>query len=205
MIKWRSIYFGKKKKLILASVFLAVAMGSFIFANQIFNLVDVNPNSTSETSQVDTTTDNLDKAAAAEVPKDDSSDNKDSKDDSQDSESSEVLGEVEDNSSSTVPGPTPSSPNSTSKIYIVKYTKYCYTPSIANIHKGDTIKFVNYYERKFMWPITLDKVYNQLYPEFNARKAIPFNGVFSFTFKKIGNWGYYDNLKPSCHGVVVVK
>ena len=56
-----------------------------------------------------------------------------------------------------------------------------------------------------MWPITNDFFTNQLYPLFNARKVIPPGGSYSFTFKKIGTWGYYDYLKIYCKGVVTVK
>lgn len=101
-------------------------------------------------------------------------------------------------------GTSPSAPAAQHQTYTVSYTNSCFTPSSVSIKNGDTVTFVNN-SNKNMWPASDPHPQHTLYPEFDARKDIAPGGSYSFTFTRIGSWGYHDHNKPSCHGTVVVS
>jgi hypothetical protein len=72
------------------------------------------------------------------------------------------------------------------------------------IRKGDTVAFVDN-SSKDMWPASDNHPSHTIYPEFDAKSAVPPGGTFSFRFDKVGVWGYHDHLKPNCDGSVTVQ
>lgn len=92
-----------------------------------------------------------------------------------------------------------------SQTFSVSYTTSCYTPSALAIKKGDKVVFTNNTSNKYMWPASDPHPSHTDYPEFDAGKDITPGGTYSFTFTKIGSWGYHDHNKPNCHGTITVN
>lgn len=104
-------------------------------------------------------------------------------------------------SSNTTGGTSATAP---AKIYTINYTNSCFSPADIAIKKGDTVKFVNNSSRD-MWPASDNHPKHTIYPEFDANKDIAPGGNYSFTFTKIGAWGYHDHNKSNCGGTITVQ
>jgi plastocyanin len=86
----------------------------------------------------------------------------------------------------------------------VIYTDSGFDPPSIVVAQGTTVTFINKSSGS-VWPASDAYPTNLLYPEFNANKDIPADQVFSFTFNKVGTWGYHDDLDPTKTGKVVVQ
>jgi plastocyanin len=106
--------------------------------------------------------------------------------------------------SSSSPPPGGGTASTTPKTYGITYTNSCYSPANLAINKNDTVQFTNT-STKNMWPASNNHPSHTLYPEFDANKNIVPGGTYSFTFAKVGLWGYHDHLKPSCTGTITVQ
>lgn len=102
---------------------------------------------------------------------------------------------------------TPSGNNDTPtqpapKTVTVTYTS-SFSPSTVTINAGDTVKFVNDSNRDIQ-PSSDNHPSHTIYPEFEA-PDIPPGSSWSFTFTKLGTWGYHDHNLASKTGTVVVQ
>lgn len=102
---------------------------------------------------------------------------------------------------------TPSSNNNqptqpAAKTVTVTYTS-SFSPATVTINAGDTVKFVNNSSRDIQ-PSSDNHPSHTIYPEFEA-PDIPPGGSWSFTFTKLGTWGYHDHNFSSKTGTVVVR
>jgi plastocyanin len=86
----------------------------------------------------------------------------------------------------------------------VNYSNKCYSPSTITIKKNEAVIFTNNSNRD-MWPASDNHPSHSLYPEFDATGSISPGDTYTFTFTKIGTWGYHDHEKPSCTGTITVK
>ena len=99
---------------------------------------------------------------------------------------------------------TPSSSSSTSqKEIIIKYTKSGFIPDKISVSKGQTVSLINNSNISF-WPASNDHPTHTIYPEFDAKTAISPGNKFSFTFNKVGIWGFHNHLNPSQAGIITV-
>ncbi len=94
---------------------------------------------------------------------------------------------------------------STAKTYEISYTNTCFDPANRTIKLGDTIKFIDNSKTRSMWPASNNHPSHLLYPEFDPKKSIAPGGSWSFTFNKVGAWGYHDHLKSNCTGIITVQ
>ena len=99
--------------------------------------------------------------------------------------------------------PTPTQPV-TPKTVIVEYGATGFSPENVEINLGDTVSFVNKSTSNF-WPASNPHPAHNDYPEFDAKKNITPGETYSFTFAKIGTWGYHNHKNPSQKGTVIVK
>ena len=88
--------------------------------------------------------------------------------------------------------------------YEVSYTTTGFTPNSITINSGDTVVFKNNKTRD-MWPASDQHPTHLIYPEFDALHNILPGNSWSFTFTRIGTWGYHDHLSPGSIGTVVVQ
>ncbi len=85
----------------------------------------------------------------------------------------------------------------------VSYTGNGFEPHSITIKKGQTVTWTNK-DSDELWVASNPHPTHTDYPGFDELKSIPTGQTYSFTFTKVGNWGYHNHLNPSQQGVVVV-
>lgn len=97
---------------------------------------------------------------------------------------------------------------------IVIYTDAGFDPKEMTIVAGETVTFVNKSTRPF-WVASNIHPTHTLYPEssdsdclgstFDACGSMAPGSAWSFTFTKVGTWGYHDHTNPTRTGSVTVR
>lgn len=99
----------------------------------------------------------------------------------------------------------------------VNYTASGFSPGAITVHKGDTVTWVNQSSGD-MWVASAVHPTHTLYsgtsmsqhcPDtagtaFDACAGVPPGQSWSFTFTKVGSWGYHDHLRAFNGGTVTV-
>ncbi len=88
--------------------------------------------------------------------------------------------------------------------HLITFDGTKYTPSTLTIKQGDTVVFKNSSTKDF-WPASAQHPTHTVYPEFDADKGIAPGGIYSFTFAKVGEWGFHDHLTPTAFGKITVQ
>lgn len=78
-----------------------------------------------------------------------------------------------------------------------------FVPEKIAVKKGTLVHFKNL-GVKDLWPASDFYPSDAIYPEFNSKKGISKNDVYTFKFDNVGAWGYHNDLYPVNKGVVVV-
>jgi|GEM_PF-1638031 len=86
----------------------------------------------------------------------------------------------------------------------LSYTPTGFTPASTTLSLGSTIKFVNNSAIP-MWIASGPHPEHTLYPEFDAKTAVPQGAAYSFTFNKKGAFTYHNHLNPGHVGTVEVQ
>ncbi len=89
------------------------------------------------------------------------------------------------------------------KVYEVKYDGTAFSPNKLTVKVGDTVVFKNNSTSAF-WPASGPHPTHTNYPEFDAKKAIPAGGTYSFVFTKVGTWPYHNHLNATQFGSITV-
>ncbi|MDQ3065134.1 MAG: hypothetical protein M3Q36_02585 [bacterium] len=55
-----------------------------------------------------------------------------------------------------------------------------------------------------MEPASDEHPSHKIYSEFDSNGDVAPGGSYSFTFNKIGEWGYHDHDRAGCTGVITV-
>ncbi len=79
-----------------------------------------------------------------------------------------------------------------------------FSPETLTVEAGETVTFENTGDDD-RWPASNVHPTHELYPEFDARKAVLPDESYSFTFERPGRWGYHDHLNPDLQGTIVVE
>ena len=116
-----------------------------------------------------------------------------------------VASESPSPSASATPTPAPASAT-------ITYTDSGYTPAMVTIRKGGTITYKNA-SSKEMWPASAKHPTHDVYSEsggcigslFDACARIPVGSTWSFTFNKVGEWGFHDHITPNFFGKITVQ
>lgn len=85
----------------------------------------------------------------------------------------------------------------------VEYISGGFNPSSITIKAGETVTWTNK-DTGDVWVASNPHPIHTDYPGFDAKKNIPSGGTYSFTFTKVGTWGYHNHLNPAQGGMVVV-
>ncbi len=96
-----------------------------------------------------------------------------------------------------------SSSNRSPLTFDVQYTRGGFVPSLVSVRVGDIIRFRNT-SGYLMWVASNPYPSHSDYPDFDERATVGTGATFSFTFSKIGVWGYHNYMKPEHQAVVVV-
>lgn len=96
----------------------------------------------------------------------------------------------------------------------VTYTADGFTPQTLEIARGTKVIFKNESGNP-MWVASAIHPTHSLYPQksptdclgssFDACDVTPHGASWSFTFNKVGSWGYHDHVRANIRGTVVVK
>jgi plastocyanin len=109
--------------------------------------------------------------------------------------------------SSTNSGQVATSTGSTTSTPVTRTVTYngtTFSPSSITIKQGDSITFINTSANE-MRVASNDHPEHTIYPEFDQGETTA-DGMktFTFTFNKIGTWGYHDHENDSVGGTVIV-
>lgn len=85
----------------------------------------------------------------------------------------------------------------------IVYSANGFSPAVLTVKKGETVTFVNNSGRNFR-PASDNHPTHTLYPEFDSGKPIASGEEYSFTFEKVGDWGYHDHARATSVGIVRV-
>lgn len=96
------------------------------------------------------------------------------------------------------------SPQNGTNSKTVEYTDNGFVPKSISIKAGESVTWVNKASDDF-WVASNPHPSHTDYPGFDALKEIPVGGMHSFTFAKVGKWGYHNHLNHTEGGTVVVS
>jgi len=85
----------------------------------------------------------------------------------------------------------------------VMYTEDGFEPHTITIKAGQKVTWTNK-DSDDLWVASNPHPTHTDYPGFDELKGMSTGGTYSFTFTKVGKWGYHNHLNPSQMGVVVV-
>ncbi len=86
----------------------------------------------------------------------------------------------------------------------VEYNAQGFNPKSVTIKAGDTVTWTNKDEDQ-LWVGSNPHPTHTDYPGFDALKGIATGGTYSFTFTRMGTWGYHNHLKPEETGKIIVQ
>lgn len=86
---------------------------------------------------------------------------------------------------------------------IVEMKSGGFEPETLTVKKCTRVVFENK-DTKDHWPASNIHPTHAIYPELDPQKAVAAGESWSFTFDKVGNWGYHDHLSPSVRGEITV-
>jgi len=86
----------------------------------------------------------------------------------------------------------------------IEYMDDGFSPKEITIKKGQTITFINK-SSNLMWVASDDHPSHMIYPEFDAKKGYSNQENYTFTFDKIGEWGYHNHLRSSDKATIFVE
>ena len=87
---------------------------------------------------------------------------------------------------------------------VVKITDTGFEPDTISIKQGQKVTFVNDMS-DYAWPASNPHPTHTDYPEFDPKLPMKVGQAWSFTFNKIGHWGYHNHLAPEMRGTVNVS
>src|SRR3989344_2834977 len=87
---------------------------------------------------------------------------------------------------------------------VVKITDDGFEPETINIKKGGKVTWVNK-TSGYSWPASNPHPAHTDFPEFDPQLPMKKGQAWSFTFDKVGKWGYHDHLNPTKRGIVYVE
>lgn len=85
----------------------------------------------------------------------------------------------------------------------VDYTDNGFVPNIINIKIGTSVTWINK-TGSLMWVASNPHPVHTDLPGFDQLSSIGKDGTYTYTFEKVGNWGYHNHMLPSDTGVVKV-
>jgi len=78
-----------------------------------------------------------------------------------------------------------------------------FSPAVITVKKGTTVTWTNTGSAQ-VWIASNPHPTHTDYPGFDSKAAIGTGESYSFTFNKVGSWGYHNHLNPTVMGTVIV-
>lgn len=85
----------------------------------------------------------------------------------------------------------------------VAMTASGFSPNNITVKSGTIVVFKNT-DSSGHWPASNPHPIHSDLSEFDSKQPVPAGGSYSFTFTKVGTWGYHDHLNASHRGTVTV-
>ncbi len=79
-----------------------------------------------------------------------------------------------------------------------------FEPRDLRISKGTTVVFSTDRDHKF-WPASNSHPSHAIYPEFDPKHLIEPGDTWSFTFDRVGRWGFHDHVRSYFTGTIYVE
>jgi len=98
---------------------------------------------------------------------------------------------------------TVSSSGNTAGTNAVSYTANGFEPQTITIKAGQSVTWTNK-DSDEVWVASNPHPTHTDYPGFDELKSMSNGETYSFTFTKVGQWGYHNHLNPGQHGTVIV-
>lgn len=106
--------------------------------------------------------------------------------------------------STAISSPTVTTSNESPAETVIVYTVSGFSPSSLTVKQGTAITFKNSSSSPFR-PASDPHPIHTAYREFDAKQTIAAGQSYTFTFDKVGSWGYHDHLNPIRVGTIVVE
>lgn len=90
------------------------------------------------------------------------------------------------------------------KRHVIAYTENGFTPESIEVAAGDTVVFENKTDNA-MWVASAIHPTHELYAEFDQKTSVGKDGVYEFTFTKVGTWKYHNHASAGRKGTIIVK
>lgn len=88
---------------------------------------------------------------------------------------------------------------------VIEMSDAGFSPRDISIKIGDRVEFRNVSSDGFFWPASNLHPTHELYPAFDPREPIAPGDIWSFTFKKRGEWSFHDHLRAEKRGTITVS
>jgi plastocyanin len=88
-------------------------------------------------------------------------------------------------------------------VRLIALTEDGFRPERITIKKGTNVRFTSA-RNTFFWPASDLHPTHEIYSEFDPKEPIGSDGVWSFTFDRVGSWTYHDHLAPYFVGEIIV-
>ncbi len=101
-----------------------------------------------------------------------------------------------------VNGPASSDERGHSAVQVI-LTDAGFVPQYIRIRRGTMVTFTTTRSDEF-WPASNPHPSHSIYPAFDPKVPIQPNDSWSFTFDRVGVWGYHDHIRSYFTGIVQV-
>jgi plastocyanin len=79
-----------------------------------------------------------------------------------------------------------------------------FIPRDILISPGTKVTFTSTRENQF-WPASNTHPSHGIFPDFDPKRPLESDESWSFTFDRVGNWGYHDHIRSYFTGIIYVE
>ena len=109
------------------------------------------------------------------------------------------------NKTSGTPAPTSTPINQETTDNTILYDGKTFSPSTLTVKVGTTVTFKNVGKSDDMWPASAPHPTHTNLPDFDSKRDIKIGESYSYTFTKVGDWGFHNHENPTANGKIVVQ
>lgn len=98
----------------------------------------------------------------------------------------------------------PSQPAVMNNTNTITYTDNGFSPQTITVKVGTPVTFVNQ-SSTGMWVASNPHPVHTDLPGFDEKQSVDSGGSYTYTFEKVGSWGFHNHRNPSDGGTVIVQ
>src|SRR3989344_2750420 len=88
--------------------------------------------------------------------------------------------------------------------FTILYNGETFSPSALTVKVGTTVTFKNVGKSDDMWPASAPHPTHTNLPDFDSKRDIKIGESYSYTFTKVGTWGFHNHENPTANGKITV-